>query len=86
MPKKHSRPQPQPPMVLRWQFRLNDRFLTCGITPSGSRTFDVVTVPHWDVSSGSVETFHCATAALRRHATIASELREAGWTAASYTR
>jgi hypothetical protein len=43
-------------------------------------------MPHWDGSSGSVETFDCATAALRRHAAIASELRDAGWTAASYTQ
>jgi hypothetical protein len=73
-------------MVLRWQFRLNDRVLTCGVAPSGARTFDVVTVPHWDIGSGSVETFDCATAALQRHATIACELRDAGWSAASYTR
>jgi hypothetical protein len=73
-------------MVLRWQFRLNDRVLTCGIAPSGGRTFDVLTVPHWDVGSASIEKFSCATEALRRHAAIASELRDAGWTAASYTR
>jgi hypothetical protein len=73
-------------MVLRWQFRQDNRLLTCGISPAEPSGFDVVTMPHWDISQGSVERFDCATEALRRHAAIASALRGAGWTAASYSR
>lgn len=72
--------------MLRWQFRMRNRTLTCGITKSGTRDFSVITLPHWDVRSGSVETFQSQAMALQRHATIAERLRSAGWSVASYTR
>ena len=72
--------------MLRWQFRMRNRTLTCGITKSGTRDFSVITLPHWDVRSGSVETFQSQARALQRHATIAERLRSAGWSVASYTR
>lgn len=86
MAKKQTLASGSRPMVLRWQFRQADRLLTCGISPAEPAGFEVVTVPHWDVSNGMVERFDCATAALRRHADIATALRSAGWTAASYSR
>jgi hypothetical protein len=71
--------------MLRWQFRMRNRMLTCGITknPNG---FNVITLPHWDIKSGIVETFKNQAAALQRHAMIAEQLRSSGWSIASYTR
>ena len=72
--------------MLRWQFRMRNRTLTCGITKSGATGFSVITLPHWDVRSGIVETFPTQASALQRHATIAERLRSSGWSVASYTR
>jgi len=65
--------------MLRWQFRMRDRMLTCGVTKSGARGFSVITLPHWDVRSGIVETFPSQAMALQRHTTIAQRPRPAGW-------
>ena len=72
--------------MLRWQFRMRNRMLTCGITKSGAAGFSVITLPHWDVRSGMVETYPTQASALQRHAAIAERLRSAGWQVASYTR
>jgi len=71
--------------MLRWQFRMRNRRLTCGITKSGPNGFSVITLPHWDVKGGIVETFRNQASALQRHARIADQLRSAGWSIASYT-
>lgn len=72
--------------MLRWQFRMRHRLLTCGITKAGPNGFAVVTLPHWDVQNGMVETYPNSASALQRHAEIAHQLRSAGWSIASYTR
>lgn len=71
--------------MLRWQFRMRNRLLTCGITRNGASGFNVITLPHWDVKGGIVETFQNQASALQRHAMIADRLRTAGWSIASYT-
>jgi hypothetical protein len=70
--------------MLRWQFRMRNRLLTCGITKN-TNGFNVVTLPHWDVKNAIVETFTSQASALHRHATIAERLRSSGWSIASYT-
>lgn len=70
---------------LRWQFRLRDRLLTCGITKSDARGYSVVTVPHHNVRKGTVEIYQDFVSALQRHASIAARLRDEGWSIASYT-
>ena len=72
--------------MIRWQFRMRNRLLTCGITKSLAGGFTVITLPHWDVKGGMVETFSTQASALQRHATIAERLRSSGWSVASYTR
>ena len=71
--------------LVRWQFRLRDRLLTCGIARSGADGFSVVTVPHSNVRRGSVEIYRDLASALQRHAAIAMQLRSDGWSIASYT-
>ena len=70
--------------LIRWQFRLRDRLLTCGIARSGAEGFSVVTVPHSNVRRGSVEIYRDLASALQRHAAIAMQLRNDGWSIASY--
>jgi hypothetical protein len=83
---QRSNPRPRAGEILRWQFRMHDRMITCGVSRLEGHQFSVVTLPHWDIKSGIVETFDDPASALRRHALIAEELRSAGWSVASYTR
>lgn len=47
--------------------------------PLGMGSYDVCVVPHWDVSSSVVEPFAHPVAALRRHAEIACNFQQAGF-------
>lgn len=71
--------------MVRWQFQLRDRFLTCRVAKSGASGFSVVTVPHNNVRKGTVEIYKDLVSALQRHASIALRLRADGWSIASYT-
>ena len=71
--------------MVRWQFRLRNRLLTCGITKTGATGYSVVTVPHFNVRKGTVEIYNDLVSALQRHASLASQLRADGWSVASYT-
>ena len=80
-----SRTRPTTPTFLvRWELSQADKHVVCGIQRTSSK-YEVSTVPLWAIGRSAVETFSCATAALRRHAEIAASLREAGWTVAAYT-
>ena len=71
--------------MVRWQFRLRNRLVTCGITKTGAAGYSVVTVPHFNVRRGTVEIYKDLVTALQRHAKICSQLRADGWSIASYT-
>lgn len=72
--------------LLSWRFQNGKRQLTCGVSVRGAKAFDVITLPHWNVTAGAVEPFRNAAEAMRRHATIAASLRDAGWKLAAYSR
>ncbi len=71
--------------MIRWQFRMRNLMLTCGVSKLADESFSVVTLPHWDVQSGVVETFLDSASALQRHAEIVDRLRATGWSIAAYT-
>ena|SRR5687767_9465616 len=72
--------------VLRWIFRRGNHFMTCQLSRLSNRhRYVLALVPHWDKSSGDSESFDSGLAALQRHASIASSLRESGWKVVSYT-
>jgi hypothetical protein len=71
--------------MVRWQFRLRNRILTCGVAKSGAAGFSVVTLPHNNVRKGTIEIYKDLVSALQRHAAIAARLRADGWSIASYT-
>ncbi len=74
-----------PNEMVRWQFRLRNRLLTCGVAKTGAAGYSVVTVPHSNVRKGTVEIYKDLVSALQRHASICSRLRADGWSIASYT-
>lgn len=71
--------------MVRWQFHLRNRYVTCGVAKTGANGFSVVTVPHNNVRKGTVEIYRDLVTALQRHAAIAAQLRDRGWSIASYT-
>ena len=72
--------------VVRWDFARNHQHVVCTILARPAESFyEVAIVPLWDIGCAAIETFTSVTAALRRHATIAAELRDAGWTVAAYS-
>ena len=65
--------------MLYWLFYRNNHALTCDLTLNDERQYVVQVTPLWDDQSSVSETFSRPTDALRRHAEIASLLRESGW-------
>ena len=80
-----SSPSSKPDEMVRWQFRLRNRLMTCGVAKTGAAGYSVVTVPHYNVRKGTVEIYNDLVSALQRHASLASQLRADGWSVASYT-
>jgi hypothetical protein len=66
--------------MLRWLFERRDSALTAEVDLTPSGTYELRVVPHWDVSRAVVEPFGGPVDALQRHAEIAKQLREVGWT------
>jgi hypothetical protein len=66
--------------VLRWTFERRDNAVTTelDVTPSG--TYELCVVPHWDVSRATVEPLSGPVDAFQRHAEVARQLRDIGWT------
>jgi hypothetical protein len=52
---------------------------------SGATTYEIAVVPHANVDWGTVEAVKSPLAALRRHAEIANQLLEHGWSVARHT-
>jgi hypothetical protein len=73
------------PEMVRWQFRLKNRLLTIGVAKTGASGYSVVTIPHFNVKRGTVEIYRDLVSALQRHASLATQLRNDGWSINSYT-
>lgn len=75
--------------VIRWEFIRGDERISCqvdrGAMGHDSDTFAVIERPHQRLKRATVEVFQSATAALRRHAAIAADLRAMGWKLVAYT-
>ena len=77
---------PETSALIRWQFARGEQHLTCAVLAAATMSsYEVATVPLWDVDHAALETFENPSEALQRHAAIAAGLRDAGWTLASYT-
>jgi hypothetical protein len=72
--------------MLRWTFRRGNDFLTCVIDRSRSvGGYQLAVVPQSRSDAARIEVFRSAFDVLLRHATIAKELRDLGWTLVAYT-
>jgi hypothetical protein len=71
--------------IVQWEFERDRRHVMCAIHAAVTSGYEVATVPLWDVGRTILETFNSASAALHRHAAIAADLRDAGWTVTAYT-
>jgi hypothetical protein len=72
--------------LLRWVFQRDNRLLTCQVDREGHQdAYTLSLVPHWDVQQAVSETFDAGVSAFRRHATVADQLRNQGWTLAAYS-
>jgi hypothetical protein len=70
----------EPACIVRWVFHRGADDLTCAVEASSGRgSYDVCVLPHWNLSEATVEHFDVPASALRRHAEIASRLRQSGW-------
>jgi hypothetical protein len=85
MKSRHDTPETAA-SLLRWDFARDHHHVMCAVRATAeASSYEVATVPLWDVGRAAIETFKTAAAALRRHAAIAAELRDGGWRIASYT-
>jgi hypothetical protein len=76
--------------LVRWEFERGTQRLCCQVdrqmNADDSATFSVIHFPYRYLSLASSELFDHAASALRRHAALARDLRDAGWRLVSYTR
>jgi len=72
--------------LLRWTFRRGNDLLTCVIDRARSgRGYQLSVVPETPTEIARTEVFRTPFDVLLRHAAIARELRETGWTLVEYT-
>lgn len=75
--------------VLRWEFARGKERMSCLVNRAGEGhdrdTFAVIGLPYQRLQRATVEVFESVTAALRRHATIAADLRAMGWKLVAHT-
>jgi hypothetical protein len=72
--------------LLRWTFRRGNDFLTCVIDRArAGQGFQLSVVPQTPSETARTELFRTPFDVLLRHAAIARDLRESGWTLVEYT-
>ena len=73
--------------VIRWEFVRGEERMSCEVDRSadGRGVFAVIGLPYQRLQRASVEVFQSVTAALRRHAALAADLRANGWKLVAYT-
>jgi len=74
------------PPLLRWVFQRGDEQLLCQVHVQGAHSVTLSIMSVGGIARTAVEKFDDALQAFQRHARIAVELREFGWTLASYGR
>ena len=81
-----KRTRPTSHRVVRWIFQRGNELLTCGVDQESDRSsYTLSLVPNSNVNDATIEMFESGVVALQRHAGIAAQLRELGWTLIAYT-
>ena len=71
--------------MVRWEFMRGHDRVTCQVDREPTGHFAVAIVPHRRLQWASIETYRAVAAALRRHASVVSQLRASGWKLVAYT-
>jgi hypothetical protein len=72
--------------MVRWELMRGHDRVTCQVDRDpGTGEFAFAIVPHRRVQWASIETYRAVAAALRRHASVVSQLRASGWKLVAYT-
>ena len=72
-----------PQRLLAWTFRRASQFLTCELLRTSDNTFAVIVTPHGD-GAVVIEELSNGVNAFHRHAALALQLRQQGWSVVAY--
>jgi len=72
-----------PQRLLAWTFRRGAQFLTCELLCTTDHEYAVIVTPHWHGTT-VVEQLTKGVNAFQRHAAIAMQLRQQGWSVVAY--
>jgi len=72
-----------PTRLLAWTFRRDAQFLTCELLCTSDHQYAVIVTPHVD-GAVIVEEVSNGVNAFHRHAALALQLRQQGWTVIAY--
>jgi len=70
--------------LLGWTFQRGTRLLSCEVLADADGTFSVVTLANDSTHPLMHERLAAGVAAFQRHATVALQLRQQGWTVVAY--
>jgi len=73
-----------PQRLLAWTFRRGAQFLSCELLCTSDRRYAVLVTPHWSSGATLIEELANGVAAFHRHAALAMQLRQQGWTVVAY--
>lgn len=73
-----------PQRLLAWTFRRDAQFLTCELLCTADQQYAVIVTPHWSTGTTIVEELQTGVKAFQRHASIAMQLRQQGWSVVAY--
>src|SRR4051794_38226110 len=73
-----------PQRLLAWTFRRGPQFLTCELICTSDRRYAVIVAPDWSTGTSLIEEVTNGVNAFHRHAALAMQLRQQGWTVVAY--
>jgi hypothetical protein len=73
-----------PQRLLAWTFRRDAHFLTCELVCADNHAYAVIVTPQWAGGTPRVEEIPKGVAAFHRHAALALQLRQQGWSVVAY--
>ena len=83
-PTTDTRTTQSPQRLLAWTFRRGAQFVSCELLCTSDRQYAVIVTPHWSSGATLVEELANSVTAFHRHAAIAMQLRQQGWTVVAY--
>src|SRR3954466_10857518 len=79
-----TKPIQSPQRLLAWTFRRGAQFLTCELLCTSNRQYAGIVTPHWAEGPAGVGELANGGTEFRRHAALAMQLRQQGWTVVAY--